>query len=177
MSDRHLWYVMSVVAVILVLVLGWSAQVRSRASAEVVTAVNQHRQVVGDVATVTSLRSSSNGLSIGPRPDADLVARTQQALVEAGLPIAACSGVQPRADQQVRQQGISVQSVLVSLQNLRPGEFGSWLAAWNAHRSPWRITELQLVHAPVREATKSDLDLNRFDYTVALAAPYVEKSP
>ncbi|MBA2482358.1 MAG: hypothetical protein H0V44_16980 [Planctomycetes bacterium] len=182
MTGRRGWYLLALAAITLVIVAAWCAGTRSRAHADLAAALDRHRQVERDVATITTLGSSSSsagagaGLSVGPRPDADLVARTQQALAEAGLPIGACSGVQPRADQ-VRQQGLSVQTVLVSLQNLRPAEFGSWLAAWNAHQPPWRITELQLVHAPQRDGATSDLDPNRFDYTLALAAPYLEKQP
>ena len=62
----------------------------------------------------------------------------QQALVGAGLPITAFSGVQPRADQTAN--GLRIQTVQLRLQGLRPADFGAWLAAWTTADQPWRLS-------------------------------------
>jgi hypothetical protein len=126
-----------------------------------------------DLDRLVALRGRGPAPGQGRRPQDDLVGRAQRALAAAGLPVAACSGVQPRADQVA--DGLRLQTVQLRLQGLRPVEFAAWLAAWSTPDQPWRMSELQMVHAATSGATA--LDSNRFDLTIILTAPYLEDRP
>lgn len=161
------------------LVLAWcwfrldQAAGRARAIQDQLTSLNQ------DVQQLADLRARVQAPVRGRRPQDDLVTTAQRALSAAGLPIAAFSGIQPRADQ--TGGGMRIQTVQLRLQGLRPAEFGAWLAAWNATDQPWRLSELQMAHAAPPPAaagpTLLALDRNRFDLTLILTAPYLEDRP
>jgi hypothetical protein len=160
--------------------LRWgSAAERERVAQAACAAMGQ------DIQRLQALRAASPVSAHGRRPDADLVTRAQRALADAGLPIGACSGVQPRADQVSPGTAVRVQTVQLTLRGLSPAELGGWLAAWHAVTQPWLVSELQLVHvataaAPAAAAAATNnpsLDSNRFDISVVLAAPYLEAPP
>lgn len=129
-----------------------------------------------DLVRVQQLRAEVRGVSIGRRPDGDLISRVQRALGDAGLPVSACSGVQPRADQSRPGAGIRVQTVVTTLRGLLPAEFGAWLAAWRAGDQAWRLDDVQFTRVATTPAvtTVARNDGNRYDVTLVLAAPYVE---
>jgi len=153
-----------------VLLWGWvrldQAGARVQAAQQQFTSVNQELQRLLD------LRARIQAPVRGRRPQDDLVSRVQQALTAAGLPVTACSGVQPRADQSAN--GMRIQTVQLRLQGLRPAEFGAWLAAWKAADQPWRLSEMQMVHSTAAGAAGTPLDNNRFDLTLVLTVPYLE---
>jgi hypothetical protein len=130
------------------------------------------------VERISDLRRRTVALAGGARLDVDLVTRAQRALSSVGLPASACQGVQPRADQPTTVGGPRMQSVELLLSGLTPGEFGSWLSAWNTADQPWRVREIVLTHqAPTllgQETTH--LDSNRFQISVLLSAYPVEES-
>jgi hypothetical protein len=129
-----------------------------------------------DLQRLADLRARVQTPARGRRPQDDLVTRAQQALVSSGLPIAAFSGVQPRADQTVN--GVRIQTVQLRLQGLRPADVGAWLAAWSTPDQPWRLSELQMVHSTAPStAGAAPLDTNRFDLTLVLTVPYLEDRP
>jgi hypothetical protein len=129
-----------------------------------------------DLIRVQQLRAEVRGVSVGRRPDGDLISRVQRALGDAGLPVTACSGVQPRADQSRPGAGIRVQTVVTTLRGLLPAEIGAWLAAWRAGDQPWRLDDVQFSRVATTPAatTVAPNDGNRYDVTLVLAAPYVE---
>jgi hypothetical protein len=163
-------------AALLVVCWGWLRCSMSRerdldASAHV-------NEIMHELAHLQDLRATSLAVAHSRRPDADLITRAQRALADAGLPIHACSGVQPRADVVMAGAGIRVQTVQLSLRGLRPGELGAWLDAWNATPQPWVVSEVQLAHQPGTPGAHagSALDSNRFDVSVVLSAFYQEDS-
>lgn len=151
-----------------VLLWGWFRidQATSRTTA----AQAQFATLIKDLNRLEDLRGKVQAPVRGRRPQDDLVTLAQKALVAAGLPVTACSGVQPRADQSAN--GLRIQTVQLRLQGLRPGEFGAWLAAWSTPDQPWRLAEVQMVHA-----SAAGLDNNRYDLTLTLTAPYLEDRP
>ncbi len=161
----------------IVLVWGWfrldQAGSRVRAAQQQYAAIGQDLQRLGE------LRARIQSPVLGRRPQDDLVSRAQKALAAAGLPITSFSGVQPRADQ--ISGSLRIQTVQLRLQGLRPAEFGAWLAAWTAPDQPWRLSELQMVHAMAPPAalnpSPAALDSNRFDLMLVLTAPYLEDRP
>lgn len=168
----------AVLLVVTVLVWGWYRL--GGAQAEVERATQQFRAVARDVDRITDLRRRTVALAGGARLDVDLVTRAQRALSSVGLPTSACQGVQPRADQPAAAGGPRLQSVELLLSGLTPGEFGSWMSAWNTADQPWRVREIVLNHQaaptiPSQEAVH--LDSNRFQISVLLSAYSAEESP
>lgn len=153
---------------------GWCWWRVEAAQAQADAALDQARGIARDVQRVQALRLQTQAVSDRRRPDADLVTRAQRALSQAGLPVTACSGVQPRTDQHRPGGGIRIQTVQLSLRALRPGDLGAWLTAWSAAEPAWTVSEIQLAHQPT---TAPSLDSNRFDVSVVLSAPYVEDTP
>jgi hypothetical protein len=168
------WFVLATAAV------GWCGWRLGAGAGDLQRAEREAEAARREVARVLALRHQVRGLAAARRPDGDLIARVQRALVAAALPAGALSGVQPRADRQSQGSGLRVQSVQVTLRALSPAELGSWLAAWRQGEQPWRLDEVQLAHAqPAGGATGvpgavASGDDNRYDVTLALAAPYVE---
>jgi hypothetical protein len=157
-------------------VLAWGWFRLDQAAARTAAAQAQLAGVNQDLQRLADLRARVQAPVRGRRPQDDLVTRAQQALTAAGLPIAAFSGVQPRADQTVN--GLRIQTVQLRMQGLRPAEFGAWLAAWSGPDQPWRLGELQMVHSTAPPtAGAATLDTNRFDLTLVLTVPYVEDRP
>jgi hypothetical protein len=167
---------------ILVLLAGW-AWLRLGGAADQDQQATAHlTAMVHDLDRLRFLRAGEHALAHGKRPEADLITRAQRALADAGLPVSVCSGVQPRADQVTPAGGVHVQTVQLTLRGMHPQELGSWLAAWTSTEQPWRVSDLQLVHAGIQTPgtagnDSSGLDSNRFDVSVVLSAPYVEDSP
>lgn len=154
-----------------VLLWGWFRfdQAGSRTAAAQAQLATVHQ----DLQRLEALRGRVQAPVRGRRPQDDLVTRAQQALASAGLPIAAFSGVQPRADQTVN--GVRIQTVQLRMQGLRPADVGAWLAAWATPDQPWRLSELQMVHSTAPPtAGAAALDMNRFDLTLVLTVPYLE---
>jgi len=167
-------------ALLVVTVLAWGWYRLGGAQAEVDRATQQLRTVARDIDRITELRRRTIALAGGARLDVDLVTRAQRALSSVGLPTSACQGVQPRADQPAAAGGPRLQSVELLLSGLTPGEFGSWMSAWNTADQPWRIREIILNHqsaplVPGQEAVR--LDSNRFQISVLLSAYSAEESP
>jgi hypothetical protein len=120
------------------------------------------------------------------RPDQDLVAALQDALKAQGLPLTAFAGVKPRGDSRLggdassgdARTAVRVQQVQVSLTGLAPHELGAFLAGLAGAGSPWRLAELQLVQARRASGAPTDpaaeVDRNRYDATLLLAAPYLD---
>jgi hypothetical protein len=165
-----------------VLVLGviaWAWLRLGSVQMEVDQAGQRHRDALRDVQRIAELRQRTVELAAGARVDVDLVTRAQRALGAVGLPSRACQGVQPRADQAGGSAGPRQQSVELLLTGLTPGEFGSWLSAWNTPDQPWRIREVVFNHQaqglPGQESTA--LDSNRFQINLLLSAPSVEDAP
>jgi hypothetical protein len=161
-------------AVISALVV-WGGIRLGAAHAQVAAADAARTATERDLVRVQQLRAEVRGVSVGRRPDGDLISRVQRALGDAGLPMSSCSGVQPRADQSRPGAGIRVQTVVTTLRGLLPAEFGAWLAAWCAGDQVWRLDDVQftrVVTAPAATVARSDG--NRYDVTLVLAAPYVE---
>lgn len=160
-------------------VLAWGWLRLDQAGSGFRAAHEQFAAVDRDVQRLGELRARIQAPVRGRRPQDDLVSRAQQALVGAGLPITAFSGVQPRADQTAN--GLRIQTVQLRLQGLRPADFGAWLAAWTTADQPWRLSELQMVHSSAPPAASAangpPLDNNRFDLTLVLTAPYLEDRP
>lgn len=156
----------------------WSGMRLGSAQSQMANAESARAAIERDVTRIHLLRAQVSGLSVGRRPDGDLIARVQRALSDAGLPISACSGVQPRADQTRPGAGVRVQTVVMTLRGLLPSEFGAWLAAWRAGDQTWRLDDVQLtrVSGPTAPGTSvARSDGNRYDITLVLAAPYVEE--
>lgn len=162
-------------AVAVVAAWGWLRL--GQASATFATAQGQFITLNQDLQRLGGLRTRIQAPIQGRRPQDDLVTLAQKALTAAGLPIAAFSGVQPRADQTIN--GLRIQTVQLRLQGLRPAEFGTWIAAWTTPDQTWRLSEVQMVHAtPAAGGTSgAALDSNRFDLTLVLTAPYLEDRP
>lgn len=165
---------------ILVLLAGW-AWLRVSSAAEQDQQASIHlATMMHDLDRLRFLRAGEHALAHGKRPEADLITRVQRALADAGLPVSACSGVQPRADQVAPAGGVHVQTVQLTLKGLQPQELGNWLAAWTASEQPWQVSDLQLVHSGIQPPGLAGsgaprLDSNRFDVSVVLSAPYVEE--
>lgn len=172
-------------------IAAWCGWRLGESASEVQRADREAAAVHRDVDRVVTLRQQVRGLAAGRRPDGDLIARVQRSLVAAALPASALSGVQPRADRQSQGSGLRVQTVQVTLRSLSPAELGAWLAAWRQGEQPWRLDEVQFARvqpgvigpgtpgipgtaAVSAIAPGSD---NRYDITLALAAPYVEDVP
>ncbi len=165
---------------IILMVAGWAWLRLGSAQADVDQALQRHHTLTRDIQRLAELRRQTVDLADGARLNVDLVSRAQRALTSVGLSATACQGVQPRADQANLAGGPRMQSVELNLSGLTPGEFGSWLAAWNTPDQPWLIREVVLNHqagqAPSNQGTNS-LDSNRFQITVLLSAPSVEDAP
>lgn len=161
------------------IVLMWGWYRLGSAQAVVDGATQQFRAVARDVERISDLRRRTVALAGGARLGVDLVTRAQRALSSVGLPTSACQGVQPRADQPAAAGGPRMQSVELLLSGLTPGEFGSWMSAWNTADQPWRVREIVLNHQaptlPGQETAR--LDSNRFQISVLLSAYSVEESP
>lgn len=157
-------------------VVVWGGIRLGAAQTSIASADANRNAVERDLEKVQRLREQVRGVSLGRRPDGDLITRVQRALSDAGLPITACSGVQPRADQTRPGAGVRVQTVVTTLRNLLPAEFGAWLAAWRAGDQTWKLADVQLSRAGATapSATVAGGDGNRYDVTLVLAAPYVE---
>ena len=137
--------------------------------------VEEHlHSVKEDVRRLLLLRGSASAMTVGPQPSADLVTRCQRALLDAGLPITACSGVQPKGDV-VLSSDTRVQSEQIILQHLTPEQFGAWWTAWSRVPMSWRLVSLQLVHA--EEGTSASDPAGHFTCIVDLAAPYMTTQP
>ena len=108
-------------------------------------------------------------------PDTDLVSRIQQALVAAGLPTTAFSGIQPLGDQLDPVSHVQQRSLQLRLNSLAPAELGAWLAAWLTPDQPWRVQGLALAHP--QDGGGTTLDSNRFAVTVTLLMRSLEDSP
>ncbi len=156
-------------------VLGWGSLRLDQAGDATRAAQAQFLAVHQDLQRLEDLRARVQTPLSGRRTQDDLVTRAQDALAAAGLPTTCFSGVQPRADQ--TSNGLRIQTVQLRLQGLRPAEFGSWLSAWNTPEQPWRLSELQMVHATAPQAASMPLDSNRFDLMLVVTAPYVEDQP
>lgn len=158
-------------------VVVWAGGRLGAAQSQITAADAARAAIERDVAHVQQLRAEVRGVSLGRRPDGDLITRVQRALSDAGLPVAACSGVQPRADQLRAGGGIRVQTVLMTLRGLAPAEFGAWLAAWRAGDQTWRLDDVQFSRASTVTAAVSPVaagEGNRYDIALVLAAPFVE---
>jgi hypothetical protein len=162
----------------------WSAWRFSSAHDQYAQALNASQATLEQLHRIAALRQALHGVALARQPDADLVDRVQAALARAGLPIAACTGVEPRADRDADASGgMHLQTVQISLQRLTPGELGSWLAAWQQIAPAWQVADLQLSHAQAAFAgtaiagTGGDLDSNAFDAMVAVEAAYVDSAP
>jgi len=160
--------------VAIVAIGGWCWWRVGSAQSQADAAREQAQTIARDVQRVQTLRQQAQVVAGSRRPDADLVTRVQRALSQAGLPVTACSGVQPRNDQAAPGGGIRIQSVQLSLRALQPSDLGAWLSAWTMAEPAWTVSELQLAHQPT---TALGLDSNRFDVSVVLSAPYVEDAP
>ena len=183
--SRHLLLVWFALAAAIAAWCGWRL---GGSVSEVQLADREAAAAHRDVDRVLALRQQVRGLAAGRRPDGDLIARVQRSLVAAALPASALSGVQPRADRQSQGSGLRVQTVQVTLRSLSPAELGAWLAAWRQGEQPWRLDEVQFARVqpgvigpgtPGTEAASAiaPSDDNRYDITLALAAPYVEDVP
>jgi hypothetical protein len=163
-------------ACVILAVLGWGSLRLDQAVSATHAAQAQFVSVNRDLQRLEDLRSRVQTPVRGRQAQDDLVTRAQDALTAAGLPTTCFSGVQPRADQ--TSNGLRIQTVQLRLQGLRPAEFGSWLAAWSTPDQPWRLSELQMVHATApAQAAGMPLDSNRFDLMLVVTAPYVEELP
>jgi hypothetical protein len=165
------WFLLAIGVVL------WSGVRLGTAHTRVASADTARLTVERDLAKVQQLRAQVRGVSVGRRPDGDLIARVQRALSDAGLPVTACSGIQPRADQSRPGAGVRVQTVVTTLRGLLPAEFGAWLAAWRAGDQTWRLDDLQFTRAggTARSTPVAEGEGNRYDVTLVLAAPYVEE--
>jgi hypothetical protein len=164
--------VLAATAAVVLLLWGWLRLAHSAVAVE--SAQQQLAAQMRDLQRLVDLRATVAAPVSGRRQQDDLVSRAQQALSSAGLPISACSGVQPRADQTAN--GWRIQTVQLRLQGLRPGDFRAWLDAWNTPSQPWRLSELQMTHAANPAATgASSLDANRYDLVLVFTAPYLEE--
>lgn len=155
-------------------VIAWGWLRLGQAGGRMRAAQQQLATTVGDLQRLADLRAQVQAPVRGRRPQDELVTRAQQALAGAGLPVAAFSGLQPRADQDVN--GLRIQTVQLRLQGLRPADFGAWLAAWTTPDQPWRLGELQMVHTGGRAAAGGP-DGNRYDFLLILVSPYLEDGP
>jgi hypothetical protein len=139
-----------------------------------------------EVAELAAAAAGPELVATRQRPDQDLVAALQDALKAQGLPLTAFAGVKPRGDSRLggdashgdSRSAVRVQQVQVSLTGLAPLELGAFLGGLASAGSPWRLAELQLVHArlasgPASEPT-AEVDRNRYDATLLLAAPYLD---
>jgi len=165
---------------VLVVLAGWAWMRLGSAEEQDQHATAHLTAMMHDLDRLHTLRAGEHALAHGKRPEADLITRAQRALADAGLPVSACRGVQPRADQVTPAGGVHVQTVQLTLKGLHPQELGSWLAAWTSTEQPWRVSDLQLVHTAIQTTGaagpgSSSLDSNRFDVSVVLSAPYVEE--
>ena len=159
-------------------VVAWSGMRLGTAQAQIATANASRSAIEREVTQVQRLRAEVRGVSLGRRPDGDLITRIQRALSDAGIPVAACTGVQPRADQVRAGGGIRVQTVLMTLRGLTPAEFGAWLAAWRAGDQTWRLDDVQFTRAAASVVAAPAIavgDSNRYDIAIVLAAPFVEE--
>ncbi len=158
-------------------VVAWSGMRLGSARSQITAADDARAGIERDLLKVQALRAQVRGVSVGRRPDGDLIARVQRALSDAGLPVSACSGVQPRADQTRPGAGVRVQTVVMTLRGLLPAEFGAWLAAWRAGDQTWRLDDVQLTRVVPTGAggLVARSDGNRYDVALVLAAPYVEE--
>jgi len=170
-----------VVWIALASVVGGWAWLRLGHAQELVDQTTQQFHTTSrDVSRIIDLRSRTVVIGTGVRTDVDLVTRAQRALSAVGLPIRACKGVQPRSGSSGPAGGIRQQQVELLLQGLSPGEFGSWLSAWNTPDQPWRIREVLFNHQVEQSLAgqhPSSLDSNRFQITVLLTAPTAEDTP
>lgn len=172
------WHLMTWMACA-VLVGGWAWVRLGHAHEADRQAVQQFHSTARDAARIADLRQRTVVIGTGVRTDVDLVTRAQRALSAVGLPVRACKGVQPRSGP-VTAGGIRHQQVELLLQGLSPGEFGSWLSAWNTPDQPWRIREVLFNHQVEQSLAgqpSSSLDSNRFQITVLLTAPIAEDAP
>lgn len=159
---------------------GWAWLRLGHAQETVSHAIQQFHATSRDVSRIADLRQRTMVIGSGVRTDVDLVTRAQRALSAVGLPIRACRGVQPRSGSPGAAGGIRQQQVELLLQGLSPGEFGSWLGAWNTADQPWRIREVLFNHQAEQSLAgqpASGLDSNRFQITVLLTAPIAEDVP
>lgn len=162
-----------------VAVITWGGLRLGSAQSQIRAADAARSAVERDLSKVHQLRAQVRGVSVGRRPDGDLIGRVQRALADAGLPVSACSGVQPRADQTRPGAGVRVQTVVMTLRGLLPAEFAAWLAAWRAGDQTWRLDDVQLTRVPVTTGPGASVargDGNRYDVALVLAAPYVEEA-
>jgi len=164
---------------IIVLVTTWSITRLHIVETELSSAEEARSAVTKNISRVQQLRQAVHGVALHRRDDGDLISRVQQALSNAGLPISACSGVQPRPDVVRVGSGLRVQSVQMTLRRLSPDEFGTWLAAWRSAKPAWQLQDVQLTR--VQQSNTQDsigpATGNRYDVAVVLAAPFIEESP
>lgn len=113
-------------------------------------------------------RRSARVVATSRRPDTDLVASLNAALIAVQLPTERIAAVQPREDLAEQGSALRWQRVNLDLRPMTPKELGSFLAAWRGAGSPWRVQELTL------SALRGEPDSEPpFQATLLLTAPYL----
>ncbi|MFP4450826.1 MAG: hypothetical protein ACLFP0_07870 [Rhodosalinus sp.] len=179
-------FVLVLIAAALLVVVWLGARLRAArdelAAARAAAAATRAR-----VAEAYDLHRRAHALERGPREDDALIARVREALGDAGLSYGVFAGVTQRRDREIPGSQVRVQSVIVRLEGLDMGEFGSWLAAWREHDSPWRLIEVQLTHrresggganrGAMRVRASAGQPGGAYDTACIFAAPFWEEEP
>ncbi len=148
------------------------------AQIEMTQAEKTHQQVERDIKRLAQAQAAMSGMSEKRLSDSDLISRAQQALSQAGLPIQACSGVQPRPDSSASGSSIRTQTVLMMLRGLTPADLGGWFAAWRKNEHAWQVAEVQMTRSANSQGNAiAASDMNRYDISVVLAAHYLAEAP
>ena len=153
----------------------WGGLRLGSAQAVLAAASARSREADVDLARLALLRAHEAHIVSRNVPDTDLVSRIQQALIAAGLPTTAFSGIQPLGAQLDPVSHVQQRSLQLRLNSLAPAELGAWLAAWLTPDQPWRVQGLALAHP--QDGGGTTLDSNRFAVTVTLLMRSLEDSP
>lgn len=131
-------------------------------------------QATSDVRELIALRSKTDSVAIGKRPEQDMLARVHGALDEAGVPQSAFIGQSQESDSAAPGSADNGgpnyrrQIVRLSFKSLLPKQLGALLAVWHRGQSVWIPTRIDLSHTAGDSAA--------YDATILVTAVYLDDS-
>ncbi len=132
------------------------------------------RLVAQELAELTRLEVSSQQITWGARPEADVLALARTAVSDAGLPSGTLQGVIPTGDRPVPGQPntevqLREQSVRINLRSVTAPTLGSFLRAWQNAAPRWTVTSIEMTAGNTRGSRGGT-----FATTLIVTAPYAQ---
>lgn len=137
----------------------------SSAQALVVATGQQARRVI-------DLRAQSERVSLGSRPESDVLSRVQRTLQDADLRRVRLQELAPAGHSQLPNEASGLdhrrQSFRFTLDRVSPVDLGQFLGCWESNESLWRIAELQMSHITGA--------VNEYSVRVTVSADYLAEA-